>query len=135
MASWRNGGRTRVLIVEQDLDFGMKLADWLATHGYQPVLIRSIDDAAIGELSGVRPAAIFVGLGCSEPATRVDIVEVLLMIQTVCPCMPVTTTADQTSEDLTHDVFRQGIHHVLVKPIEFTQISHVLQPELSSATV
>jgi DNA-binding NtrC family response regulator len=135
MASWRNGGRTRVLIVEQDLDFGMKLADWLATHGYQPVLIRSIDDAAIGELSGVRPAAIFVGLGCSEPATRVDIVEVLLMIQTVCPCMPVTTTADQTSEDLTQVVFRQGVRRFLVKPVKFSQIGQVLQSELSAETV
>jgi response regulator of citrate/malate metabolism len=47
----------------------------------------------------------------------------------------VITIADQTSEDLTHDVFRQGVHHVLVKPIEFTQISHVLRPELNSATV
>jgi len=134
MASRQNGGRTRVMIVEQDLDFGMKLADWLATHGYQPVFVRTID-AAIGELSGVRPAAIFVGLGCSELATRVDIAEVVLMIQTVCPCVPVITTADQTSEDLTQVVFRQGVRRFLVKPVEFSQIGEVLQSELSEATV
>jgi ActR/RegA family two-component response regulator len=55
MASRQNGERTRVMIVEQDLDFGMRLADWLATHGYQPVFVRTVD-AAINELSGVHPA-------------------------------------------------------------------------------
>ena len=85
MASRQNGERIRVMIVEQDLDFGMKLADWLATHGYQPVFVRTVE-AAIDELSGVRPRAIFVGLGCAEPAAQLDIAEVLLMIQTVSSC-------------------------------------------------
>jgi DNA-binding NtrC family response regulator len=134
MARRQNGERTRVMIVEQDLDFGMKLAHWLATHGYQPVFVRTVD-AAIDELSGVRPRAIFVGLGCSEPAARIDIAEVLLMIQTVCPHVPVITIADQTSEDLTQVVFRQGARRFVVKPVEFSQIGEVLQSELSAATV
>ena len=50
MASRQNSERTRVMIVEQELDFGLKLADWLATHGYQPVFVRTVD-AAINELS------------------------------------------------------------------------------------
>ena len=134
MASLQNGGRTRVMIVDQDLDFGMKLADWLATHGYQPVFVRTVD-AAIGELSGVRPHAIFVGLGCSDTAVRIDLAEALLMIQTVCSCVPVITIADQTSEDLTQLVFRQGVRRFLVKPVEFSQIGEMLQSELSAATV
>jgi DNA-binding response OmpR family regulator len=134
MARRQNGERTRVMIVEQDLDFGMKLADWLATHGYQPVFVRTVD-AAIDELNGFRPRAIFVGLGCSEPAARIDIAEVLLMIQTVCPRVPVITIADETSEDLTQVVFRQGARRFVVKPVEFSQIGEVLQSELSAATV
>jgi DNA-binding NtrC family response regulator len=134
MASRKNGERTRVMIVEQDVDFGMKLADWLATHGYQPVFVRTVD-AAIDELSGVRPRAIFVGLGCSEPAARIDMAEVLLMIQTVCPRVPVNTIADQASEDLTQVVFRQGARRFVVKPVEFSQIGEVLQSELGAATV
>jgi len=122
------------MIVEQDLNFGMKLADWLATHGYQPVFVRTVD-AAIDELSSVRPRAIFVGLGCSEPAARIDIAEVLLMIQTVCPSMPVITIAGQTSEDLTQVVFRQGARRFVVKPVEFSQVGEVLQLELSAATI
>ena len=134
MASRQNGERIRVMIVEQDLDFGLKLADWLASHGYQPVFVRTVD-AAINELSGVRPRAIFVGLGCSEPAARIDIAEVLLMIQTICPRVPAITISGQTSKDLTQVVFRQGARRFVVKSVEFSQIAEVLLSELSAATV
>jgi len=134
MASRLNGERTRVMIVEQDLDFGLKLADWLASHGYQPVFVRTVD-AAIHELSGVRPRAIFIGLGCSEPAARIDIAEVLLMIQTICPRVPAITISGQTSKDLTQVVFRQGARRFVVKSVEFSQIAEVLLSELSVATV
>jgi DNA-binding NtrC family response regulator len=129
-----NGEKTCVMIVDQDFDFGIKLADWLAAHGYQSVFVRTVD-AAIAALSGVRPRAIFVGIGCSEPAARTDITEALLMIQTVCPCIPVITIADQISEALTHVVVRQGVRRFLVKPVEFSQIGKVLQSELSVATL
>jgi DNA-binding NtrC family response regulator len=134
MARRQNGERMRTMIVEQDLDFGMKLADWLATHGYQPVFVRTVE-AAIDELSSVRPRAIFVGLGYSEPAARIDIAEVLLMIQTVCPSVGVGTIPDQTSTDLTQVVFRQGARRFVVKPVEFSQIGEMLQSEPSAATV
>lgn len=134
MASRQNSERTRVMIVEQELDFGLKLADWLASHGYQPVFVRTVD-AAIHELSGVRPRAIFIGLGCSEPAARIDIAEVLLMIQTICPRVPAVTTSGQTNKDLTQVVFRQGARRFVVKSVEFSQIAEVLLSELSAATV
>jgi len=134
MASRQNSERTRVMIVEQELDFGLKLADWLASHGYQPVFVRTVD-AAINELSGVRPRAIFVGLGCSEPAARIDIAEVLLMIQTICPRVPAVTASGQTNKDLTQVVFRQGARRFVVKSVEFSQIAEVLLSELSAATV
>ena len=134
MASRQNGERTRVLIVEQDLNFGMKLADWLATQGYQPVVVRTVD-AANGSLSGVRPQAIFFGLGCSEPAARIDVAEILLMIQTLCPSVPVSPIADQTSEDLTQVLFRQGVRRFLVKPVKFSEVSELLQSELNAAMV
>jgi hypothetical protein len=81
------------------------------------------------------PRAIFVGLGCSEPAARIDIAEVLLMIQTVCPRVPAIPIADQTSEALTQVVFRQGARRFMVKTVEFSQIGEVLQFELSAVTV
>ena len=131
MPSRQNGERTRVMIVEQDLEFGLKLADWLATHGYHPVFI-STANAAIDGLAGFRPQAVFVGLDCSASAAKVDMADVLLLIQTICPSVPVIMMTDQCSEDLTQFVFRQGARRLLVKPVEFSYISKVLQSELSA---
>ena len=134
MANRQNGGRTCVMIVEQDWDFGMKLADWLAAHGYQPVLVRSVD-AAIDGISDIRPQAVFVGLRASKPQAQLNADEVLLMIQTICPLVPVITMADEASQTQTQIVFRQGGRSFLVKPVEFSQIGEVLQSALSAATV
>lgn len=43
--------------------------------------------------------------------------------------------ADRSNEDLAQVVFRQGVRHLLVKPVEFSYIGEVLQSELSAATV
>jgi DNA-binding NtrC family response regulator len=134
MASRQNGQRARVMIVEQDVDFGMKLADWLATLGYYPVIVRTID-AAVDELNGFRPQAIFFGLLCSERAARIDIAEVFLMIQTVCPRVPAITFVDHVGEDLTQVIFRQGTRRFLVKPVTFSQFGEVLHSEVSAVTV
>jgi DNA-binding NtrC family response regulator len=133
MVSGQNGGRTRVMIVEQDWAFGMKLADWLAAHGYQPVLVRDVD-AAIAELSDIRPQAVFVGLQDSTRQAQMNVGEVVLMIQTICPLVPVITMADEASQVQTQVVFRQGGRSFLVKPVEFSQIGEVLHSALSSAT-
>lgn len=133
-ASQQNGERTRVMIVEQDLDFGLKLADWLATHGYHPVFIRTVD-AAIDGLSGFRPQVVFIGLGWSAPAAQTDMVEILLLIQTISPCTPVIMMADQASEDLTQLLFRQGARRFMIKPVKFSEVSELLQSELSAAMV
>ena len=132
MANRQNGERTRVMIVEQDLEFGLKLADWLATHGYHPAFISTVN-SAIDELAAFRPQAVFVGLGCSARAARVDMVEILLLIQTIRPSVPVIMMADQSSEDLAQVVFRQGVRRLLVKPVELSQIAEVLQSELTAA--
>lgn len=132
MANQQDAERLCVMIVEQDVDFGFKLADWLAAHGYQAVLVRSVD-AAIEELSEIRPQAVFVGRGFSEPAAQIGMSEILLLIQTLCPRVPMVAIADQASENLTQVVFRQGVRHFLVKPVEFAHINHVLQSELSSS--
>jgi DNA-binding NtrC family response regulator len=132
--SQRNGERTRVMIVEHDLDYGMKLADWLATHGYHPVLLRTVE-AAIGEVNDIRPQAIFIGLRSPERGSQMNAFEALLLIQTICPLVPVITIGDRASEDFAQLVVRQGVRRFLVKPVEFSHIVHALQSELSVATV
>src|SRR5437867_4222983 len=100
-------GRTRAMVVEEDWDFGIKLADRLAAEGYHPVLFRSVD-VAIAELRSIRPRAILIGRRCAEPAAQVDTTEALRLIQTITARVPVTTLAETVDEDLTTIVVRYG---------------------------
>ena len=124
--------RTRVMIVEEDWDFGIKLADGLAARGYHPVLFRFVD-AAIAELNSIRPRAVLVGLRSSESADQSDTSEALILIRAICSRVPVITIADTVGEDLTTVVIRQGVGRFVFKPIEFSQVGDVLQSELTVA--
>ena len=93
MVNRQNGVRTCVMIVEQDVNDGFKFADWLATHGYQTVFVRSVE-AVIDVLSEIRPQAVFVGRGLCESGAQTDMSEMLRLIQTVCPRVPMVTIVD-----------------------------------------
>lgn len=115
MANRQNGVRTYVMVVEPDVNSGINLTDWLAAHGYQAVLVRSIEEV-IEELSDIRPQLVCIGGGHSEHKTQIEISEILRLIRTVCPGVPMITIADRTNDDMTEGMFRQNIHHVLVQP-------------------
>lgn len=102
------------MIVEPDVNIGIKLADWLAGHGYRAALVRSVE-AAIEELSDIRPQLVFVGGGYSEPTAQIEISEILRLIRIVSPGVPMITIADQTNKGFIHAVFRQEVPHVRLK--------------------
>ena len=131
-------GRTRAMVVEEDWDFGIKLADGLAAEGYHPVLFRSVD-VAIAELRSIRPRVILIGRRCAEPAVQVDTTDALRLIQTMTARVPVTTLAETGDEDLTTIVVRYGAGRVGFNTVEFSGVGQalhqVLRSELNEATV
>jgi DNA-binding NtrC family response regulator len=116
MTNRQNGVRTCVMIVEPDVNIEINLIDRLAAHGYRAVLVRSVEEV-IEELSNIRPQVVLVGGGRCEHGARIEISEILGLIRTVCPGVPMITIADRTNDDMTQRVFRQEVHHVLVKPV------------------
>ena len=50
-------GETYVMIVEPDVNIANTRAHWLATHGYQAVLVRSVE-GVIEKLSYLRPQLV-----------------------------------------------------------------------------
>lgn len=72
METLPNKKRACVLIVDHDLEYGIKLADWLAAHAYQAVLVRSLE-TAIDECRELRPQAVFIGLSFSEPVATLSL--------------------------------------------------------------
>ena len=116
MANRQSGVRTSMMIVEPDVNIGINLTDWLRAHGYRAMLVRSVEEV-IEELSDIRPQVVFVGGGHSEPRGQIEISEILCLIRTVCPGVPMITIADRTNDDMTQGMCRQVVHHVLVRPV------------------
>ena len=116
MANRENGVRTYAMVVEPDVNIGSKLTDWLAAHCYQAVLARSVEEA-IEELSDIRPQLVFVGCSHREAEAQIEVSEILRLIRTVCPGVPMITIADRTTESMTQVMFGQGLRHLPVKPV------------------
>ena len=72
-------GRTRVMIVDPGWHVGLRLADCLATGGYQAVLVRDLE-STLPELFEMQPAAILLGPELHSGASRS-----LGAIRAVCP--------------------------------------------------
>lgn len=133
MANQRNRKRPCVMIVEQSLEFGIKLADWLAAHGYQAVLVRSAE-RAIEECRELRPQAVFTGLTRSGLVTPNNARRLLLAIGKACPGISVVTMGNLVSGNLIQVTTSGGIRHVLVQPIDTAHIGRLLQAELNRTT-
>ncbi|MBK9307745.1 MAG: hypothetical protein IPM58_11815 [Nitrospira sp.] len=105
-----------MMIVEPNLDFGIKLADWLATHGYQAVLVRTVE-RAIDECRDLNPQGVFIGPSPVEPVSQIQLRRLLHMLETMYPGVSVVTSG--------------CIRHVLVAPIDPADIGYLLQAELN----
>jgi len=57
------------MIVEEDWEFGVKLADGLAARGYHPVLFRFVD-AAIAEHNSIHLGRFLSDSGLPSPHPR-----------------------------------------------------------------
>ena len=135
METLSNKKRACVLIVDHDLEYGIKLADWLAAHSYQAVLVRSLE-TAIDECRDLRPHAVFIGLNFSEPVATLSLRRLFRTIKATSPHVPVVTMGAQSNGDQT-DIPNSGSlrHlHLPIKPLEFTYIGRLLRSELNAAT-
>lgn len=113
-------GRERVVIVDRDFDFGLKLADCLASSGYHAVLGRSLD-AILDDLSEMQPGAILLS---SDPWNRDNTDqhrETLRTVQALCPQAPVislmkpehdTLTGFASAQDAAGDYSRPRVNRV-----------------------
>ena len=97
MAKRENGILKYVMVVEPDVNIAITRADWLAPHGYQAVLVQSIE-GVIEKLSYFRPQLVFVGRDHSDPLAQIEISKIVQLIRTVCPGVPMITIEDGVHE-------------------------------------
>ena len=100
MANRANGIHKYVMIVEADVNIAITRADWLAPHGYQAVLVRSVE-GVIEKLSYLRPQLVFVGRDHSKRSAQIEISQIVQLIRTVCPGVPMITIEDRGHKNKT----------------------------------
>lgn len=130
-----NKKRACIMIVDHDLEYGIKLADWLAAHGYQAVLVRSME-TAIDECRDLRPHAVFIGLNFSEPVATLSLRRLFRTIKATSPHVPIVTMGVQSGGDQENIPNSGSLRHLHlpIKPLEFTYIGRLLRAELNAAT-
>lgn len=121
--------RERVVIVDRDLDFGLKVADWLASSGYHAVLGRSLD-AMLEDLSEMQPGAILLsGDPCDgEPDSDGD--ATLQAVKSLCPQAPVITLRKPGQTALTSMRLQKRTHEGRSKPIAPNRVEELLRTKL-----
>lgn len=81
-------GRSRVMIVDSELQFGLKLADCLATSGYHAVLVRDLE-STLAQLGEIQPEAILLSQDCGGSHKDSPGIDALRTVNALCPQAPV----------------------------------------------
>ncbi|MGB4068359.1 MAG: hypothetical protein WBK08_10045 [Nitrospira sp.] len=135
MAARTNSKRACIMIVDQDFDYGIRLADWLASQRYQAVLVRSLQ-TAVPDYLDIRPGAVLVGLAQTESAFSLDLQRLFRVIESTGPHVPVIIMGNRTSGVLTNIVYSGSVRHLHlpIKPAELTYLGRLLKLELNAAS-
>ena len=93
MSSTKQTGRSRVMIVDPELQFGLKLADCLATNGYHAVLVRDLQ-SMLTELREIQPEAILLSSDSCEEKRGTAELDTLRALNVLCPQAPILTVVE-----------------------------------------
>lgn len=85
-------GRSRVMIVDSEMQFGLKLADCLATSGYHAVLVRDLE-STLAQLGEIQPAAILLSQDSGGSHRDTPGIDALRTVNALCPQAPVLALA------------------------------------------
>ncbi|MDR4479201.1 MAG: hypothetical protein R3B37_05560 [Nitrospira sp.] len=94
ITSIKQTGRSRVMIVDPEWQFGLKLADCLATNGYHAVLVRDLQ-SMLTEIGDIQPEAILLRSGSCNEERRTAQSDTLRALHIIYPEAPVLTVAEQ----------------------------------------
>ena len=75
------------MIVDPEWQFGLELADCLATSGYQAILVRSLE-STINDLGELQPGAILLRAGSYDEKPGGQGAETLETVKALCPQAP-----------------------------------------------
>ena len=122
--------RPRVMVVHDKADFALKLADWLAAHGYEVAIARDLEEV-LELLHDHRPDGIVLDLHLRALSGM----QVLRIIKSICPAIPVVTITETPLNDLALLSVKAGACAFLIRPFEPQHLSTLLDAHLQGRRV
>ena len=121
--------RERVVIVDRNLDFGLKLADCLASSGYHAVLGRSLD-AILDDLSEMQPDAILLSPDLWDQGSAGNETETLRTVKALCPEAPVISVMKPTHDTFVDFRSKHGAGDECLEPSKINRVEELLRTQL-----
>jgi DNA-binding NtrC family response regulator len=119
----------RILVVDDELEMGLMVADELADCGYRAVALRSPSEA-LERIRVERFDAIITDLRMPG----VDGLELLRLSRTLDPSRPVIIMTGHATIDTALEADRRGAYHYLIKPFSLSTLIQVLRRALRDAS-
>ena len=120
--------RPRVMVVHHRTNFALKLADWLAAHGYEVAIARDVGEV-LELLHEMRPAGILLDLHLRTMAGM----QVLRIIKGIYPQIPIITMTEAPLNELALLSVKAGADAFLLGPFERQHMKMLLDAHLSEA--
>jgi hypothetical protein len=122
-------GRTRVMIVDPEWQLGLKLADCLATSGYQAVLVRTLE-SMIDEIGEIQPDAILLSSDASVEERARQAAETIQIVNTLCPQAYVLALAEPKQESRNNHRPQTAASLKLSSPIVQNRVEDLVRAKL-----
>lgn len=122
--------RNAVLIGTHDLNFGIKLADWLAAHSYQAVLIRSWS-TMLEECRQLRPQAIVMDDAQATQPAALCLAHLVPNIGAISPGTLVVAIGEGVCAAPAPVAETSSLRLIRVRSADFAHIGRLIHAELS----
>ncbi|MEP7153632.1 MAG: hypothetical protein ABI856_18170 [Nitrospira sp.] len=119
--------RTKVMIVDPEWQFGLELADCLATSGYQAILVRSLE-STIDDLRELQPGAILLRADSYDDNLGGQEADTLETVKALCPQAPMLMLTKPGQDTLPAMPQRATEDHTAIIPP--TRVVELLQTKL-----
>jgi DNA-binding NtrC family response regulator len=119
--------RTKVMIVDPEWQFGLELADCLATSGYQAIVVRSLE-SMIDDLGEMQPGAILLRADSYGDRLKGLGAETLETIKALCPQAPMLMLSKPNNGPLLAVSQHRTKDHAPIVPS--TRVEELLQTKL-----
>ena len=122
-------GRSRVMIVDPELQFGLKLADCLATNGYHAVLVRDLH-SMLTDLREIQPEAILLSSDSCDEQQRTAEFDTLRALNALCPQTPVLTVVEPVRDAVVALSPPQDARQSRPAPLAHHRVEELLRAQL-----